>query len=262
MCIRDREYTPLPCPKQNCEITQYLLPHEVAARLRTFKKPKSQVKGDITPSLVTTYADLLAIPLTFIYNQALSTLDWPLLWKSETVTAIPKNTCPAQLSELRNLSCTPLFSKVLESFVLTRLKKNISLSRNQYGGIKGCSTEHFLLETWDQIIKALEDGDTAANLVSVDFEKAFNRMCHYKCLEAITDLGADEVAVDWVASFLYGRTMSVRVGSSYSTPRPVHGGSPQGSILGIFLFCATTNVFAEIPQPNPAMFEDCTILIY
>ena len=35
--------------------------------------------------------------------------------------------------------------------------------------------------------------------------------------------------------------MQARIGSAFSTPRPIHGGSPQGSILGNFLFCMTTD---------------------
>ena len=162
---------------------------------------------------------------------------------------IPKNVSPAGLTELRNLSCTPLFSKVLESFVLDRLKSETALSSNQYGGIKGCSTEYFLLETWDKVMDALDDGESAANLVSIDFEKAFNRMDHTQCLIALSDLGASEEAIDWTAAFLYRRTMSVKINEARSVPRTVPGGSPQGSILGNFLFCATTNCFAEMDSP-------------
>ena len=78
-------------------------------------------------------------------------------------------------------------------------------------------------------------------------------MCHFKCLEALAVLGASDSSIDWVATFLYGRTMSVKVGKDYSVPKHVPGGSPQGSILGNFLFCATTNSFAELEQPNIQM---------
>ena len=115
------------------------------------------------------------------------------------------------MAELRNLSCTPLFSKILESSVLSRLKEEVTLSERQFGGIKGCSTEHFLLETWNQIMEALEGGDTAANLVSIDFEKAFNRMDHLQCLHALSNMGASIEAVGWTAAFLHNRTMAVRI---------------------------------------------------
>ena len=39
--------------------------------------------------------------------------------------------------------------------------------------------------------------------------------------------------------------MSVWVGDCYSAPLPVLGGSPQGSILGNYLFCSTTDQLAQ-----------------
>ena len=229
-------------------------PYRIAARLKAFKKPKSQVPGDINPILVEKYYDLLALPLANIINQSLGSLSWPSLWKSETVHVIPKNAAPASLAELRNLLCTPLFSKLMESFVLEKLKGEVSLSINQYGGIKGCSTVHFLADTWNKIMGCLDDGNTAANLVSIDFEKAFNRMDHQKCLDALLRLGASPTSINWVRSFLYGRQMSVKIGKDWSVPRPVPGGSPQGSILGNFLFCITTDIFAELPSPQVELF--------
>ena len=59
-----------------------LSPHEVAIRLKKFKKPKSMVRGDIFPDLVTKYAELLAVPLTAIYNEISETKKWPKIWKN------------------------------------------------------------------------------------------------------------------------------------------------------------------------------------
>ena len=106
----------------------------------------------------------------------------------------------------------------MESFVVDRLRDEIKLSDRQFGGSKGCGTDHFLIETWDAIITALQDGNSAANVLSVDFEKAFNRMDHLQCLYALSDLGASLSTIDLVASFLYGRKMSVRIRDSMSTP--------------------------------------------
>ena len=107
--------------------------YEVAAALKAFKKPKSCVQGDIPPRLVTEYSDILAIPLTDLYNQIIRESEWPDLWKKETVIIIPKTSNPEGLSECRNLSCTPLLSKVLESFILKRLKEETRFSQSQYG---------------------------------------------------------------------------------------------------------------------------------
>ena len=159
--------------------------HEISARLKQCKKPKSRVFGDIPPELVAPNCDLLAIPLYTIYNQVISTCSWPDIWKNETVSVIPKTTSPANMGELRNLSCTPLFSKVLEFFVLKDIKNSVCLADCQYGGISGVSTDHFLVKSWDTIMSNLEDREAAASILSVDFEKAFNRMDHGECLKAL-----------------------------------------------------------------------------
>ena len=61
------------------------------------------VKGDIPPDLATTHAKQLAKPLHVIYRKVYQTLDWPLRWKTVTVSVIPKVQSPSTMSELRNL---------------------------------------------------------------------------------------------------------------------------------------------------------------
>ena len=46
----------------------------------------------------------------------------------------------------------------------------------QYGGVKGCGTDHFLIDTWENILQELEDNRASVNLMSLDYSKAFNRM--------------------------------------------------------------------------------------
>ena len=95
-----------------------LQPYEVAGRIRAFKKPKSMVQGDIFPELVSRFGDLLAVPLCEIFNMITVTQIWPLIWKQEFVTVIPKKTLPTEIDDLRNISCTMLPSKIYESYVL------------------------------------------------------------------------------------------------------------------------------------------------
>ena len=135
-----KEFDPLgpgdiPCTRD--EELPVLHEYEVAARIRKFRKPKSTVPGDIFPQLVTQFADFLAIPLTSVYNCITETRSWPKCWKNEFVTIIPKKSSPESLSDLRNISCTLLASKIYESYVLDWLKLEVSLRSNQYGGLRG-----------------------------------------------------------------------------------------------------------------------------
>ena len=218
-----------------------LVPFQVAGRIRAFKKPKSMVSGDIFPALVHRYSDLLAVPLTEIYNEISSSSVWPLQWKREFVTVIPKCRTPTELGDLRNISCTMLASKIYESFVLNWLSSEVSCKDNQYGGVKGCSVGHLLVDLWDEALGSMEDDRAGAMITGIDYAKAFNRLSFQHCLKAFAKKGASSQTLALLATFLSNRTMSVRVDDTWSKPRPVHGGVPQGSILGILLFNVSTD---------------------
>ena len=222
---------------------------DVTKRLTSFKKPKSMVKGDIFPSMINRAAPTLAVPLLHIYNTITLTQSWPDLWKTEYVTPIPKKTMPQSPGDLRNISCTQLFSKVYESFVLEWLGSQIQLRPNQYGGVKGSGTEHFLVNLWQKVLENIEDPRAGSLLTSIDFAKAFNRLDFSHCIRSLTTRGADNNLTRIVASFLSGRVMRVKVGSDLSNPRQVLGGVPQGSLLGVFLFNLAIDCF-EVGSPD------------
>ena len=220
-------------PKFTCE--------NVKSKLLSCKKPKSMVKGDIFPKLVVPCADYLAVPLSNIYNEILNTFVWPMEWKREYVTAIPKKTLPEDFSDLRNISCTNLFSKVFESFILQYALEEISLKKNQYGGIKGCSTSHLLVDLMQSIYENGEDYRCSTVVTAIDYAKAFNRLSFQHCLAAFKKKGSSTTIIRLLATFLTNRTMTLRVGDYWSVPREVTGGCPQGSILGVLLFNVTTD---------------------
>ena len=213
-----------------------LSPPEVVKRLREFKKPKSMVLGDIFPAVINRAAIALAMPLTHLYNCITLSQNWPRGWKTEFVTPIPKSTAPQSAGDLRNISCTLLFSKVYESFILKWLGQQVRLRDNQYGGVKGSGTEHYLVELWQKVLENIEDPRAGSLLTSIDYAKAFNRLDYSHCIKCLKAKGADPNLIRIVASFLSDRVMRVKVGSSLSEPRPVLGGVPQGSLLGVFLF--------------------------
>lgn len=113
-----------------------LAPHKVADMIRKAKKPSSTVQGDIILSLVGELADFIAIPVTRVFNIAHLTLSWPGPWKLETQTPIPKTSNPSTYEEIRNILCTNLMSKILESILLDLLQKEIPLKYSQLGGIR------------------------------------------------------------------------------------------------------------------------------
>ena len=214
---------------------------DVEKRLRECKKPKSMVACDVFPDLIDKYASKWSVPLSIIYNKCFQTCKWPLLWKSETVIVIPKSESPESLNDLRNLSCTPLFSKVMEFFVLERLKEETKLKANQFGGRKGSGCEHYIIKLLTDIHEALDQKDTACNVLAVDFKKAFNTMDHGACLRQLEDHGASQYLISMIRTFLSNRVMRAKIGATLSDQLKIKGGSPQGTLLGNLLFTLTTD---------------------
>ena len=231
-------------------------PQEVAAKLMAAKKPCSSVEGDILPRLTKSYHHLLVAPATRIFNAIFSSSSWPARWKEETTVVIPKVGNPETLADCRNISCTAFLSKVLESIMLDDLRAEIPVDVLQYGGLKGCSVNHLLMDMYDNVLEPLDSG-AYVTVLGIDYEKAFNRLDHSECLRQLEMLGASPQTLALIRSFLTGRVMRIRTSAGLSSPRTLCGGSPQGSILGCRLYCLTTQQLnlslADTRAPVPAL---------
>ena len=222
-----------------------LTPEMIRDSVKSLKKPNSMVPGDVSPRLVNRVIDVLAFPIATIFNLVPLKLQWPELWKREYQTVIPKKASPSDFNELRNLSCTNFFSKILESFVVDSIKNEINISELQYGGMKGCGTDNFLVEVWNNILETLDQPGRCVLLMSVNFSKAFKRLSHQACLNWLSEKFASNQTIGMVLSFLENRSMCVRSGQVMSKLRQVMGGSPQGTKLGNLLFCISIDDITE-----------------
>ena len=152
---------------------------------------------------------------------------------------------PEDFGDLRNISCTLFISKLFERHLQGLIQEEIEIKDNQYGGVKGCSTTHMIIDIMQEICENAEDYRSATVLCAIDYAKAFNRLSYQHCLEAYRRKGSSTPVLRLIASFLTNRTMTVKVGSSWSEPLTVDGGCPQGSILGVHLFNTTTDTLED-----------------
>ena len=131
----------------------------------------------MSKSLVGPLAEELATPLTVICNNCLAFTKWPRNWKKETVVPIPKKETPKDFNDMRPISMSPLWSKILEWVVaeLTMQETSKNWKANQHGGLKGSSTDHVLIEAWDHILRALDKSseNKAVVFTALDFSKSF-----------------------------------------------------------------------------------------
>ena len=216
----------------------------VYQKIRSAKKPKSGVPGDIPRAIVQEFAPELAQPVCRIINNIIQSGRWPLQWQLEWVTAIGKIPRPETEDDLRPISLTSFFSKVAEHFVVMWLMEYIEdkMDFRQYGGSKGNSITHYLIEFINFILLNQDSTEKTAILaVMVDFSKAFNRQDHNLLITKLSDMGVPAWLLRVVIAFLSDRRMVVRYNGEKSSVKELPGGGPQGTLMGLLLFLVLIN---------------------
>ena len=142
----------------------------------------------------------------------------------------------------------------MEQFVVTWLLEIIGhkMDFRQYGGTKGNSICHYLIEFINFILHQQESESTAVLACLVDFSKAFNRQDHNTLVTKLSDLGVPGWLLKLVMAFLEDRTMKVKYKGKYSSLFSLPGGGPQGTLLGLFLFLVLINDLGYEDQMNNA----------
>ena len=134
----------------------------------------------------------LAKPLQGVLNKIIQTAKWPDVWKMEYVTPIGKIPQPETEDDLRPIALTQFFSKVTEQFVVQWLLDIIGdkLDLRQYGGMKGNSITHYLIELLNFILFNQENSEPTSVLVGFAyFAKAFNRQDRSILVTKLSDIG-------------------------------------------------------------------------
>ena len=211
---------------------------------------KGGVKGDLAVKLAKEFRPELARPVSQIFRKIAKTGVWPARWKLEQGIPLKKTTNPKNESEIRIISLTPFLSKVFEKIVADWLLSYISdkLDVNQYGGRKGSSTSHYLIDFITFILYNQDLPESEAVLAAmVDYEKAFNRQDHATLLAILGDMGVPGWLLRIIMGFLTERQLVVTYRGVQSGVKEMPGGGPQGTVLGMLLFLVLINSagFAE-----------------
>ena len=227
--------------------------YECYRKIVATKKTKSGVPGELPSSFLKEFSVELSKPLTNLLNNIIKTCEWPEPWKIEFVTPIAKVPQPEDEDYLRPILLTPFFSKVMEKFVMMWLIECIGdkLDFRQYGGTKGNSITHYLIELLNFILYNQDSKEPTAVLAClVDFSKAFNRQDHNILITKLSDMGVPSWLLKLVMAFLTNRKMILRYKGEESSMRSLPGGGPQGTILGLFLFIILVNDLGFDNQEN------------
>ena len=221
------------------------------------RKSNSTVEGDIPANIKNEFIELLCAPLTHLVNNCFKNTTFPSRFKLETCIVIPKISPPQALDDLRNLGLTQFASKVLEAVIIHFLMPYIESKddKAQYGGKKHLSCTHYLIELIEFIVESFEKQDCAVIIALMDFSKGFNRLDHSRLLCTLCDIGVPGYLLLLILSYLTNRKMRVKYKNVFSNEQNLPGGSPQGGLLSVILFCLYTlgsgMTLSEVMRASP-----------
>ena len=186
-------------------------------------------------------SNMIAHPLCILWRKSLDSGTIPSSLKEATVTPIFKggNVSKGIAKNYRPIALTShvikVFEKVIRKSVVKYLERNNYLNCNQHGFRTGRSCLSQLIAHYDFIINELEKGNNA-DVIYLDFSKAFDKVDHGILLHKLRDLGITGKIGTWIHSFLTNRYQYVSVNKEKSRRSCVLSGVPQGSVLGPLLF--------------------------
>ena len=233
-----------------------ITPEIVLEKLKGLNPNKTPGHDQWHPYFLREIAEEICEPLSILLNKSLKE-GAHSSWLKAVITALHKKGMKSDPGNYRPVSMTSVISKIMESIVrdaiVDHLVRNNLLNDDQHGFVPGrdCITQLLLcIEEWTQLVEE----NLAFDVIYTDFAKAFDSVPHERLFIKLKSLGIQGDILNWIKSFLRGRTQCVNVDGEKSGWRNVLSGIPQGSVIGPILFVMFIN-----DMPDEVRFNMCKL---
>jgi len=164
--------------------------------------------------------------LTLLFNSILQLGYFPTIWKATKVIPVHKpNKPPTDVNSYRPISLLSSTSKLLERIIASRLttfvNQNHLIPDTQFGFRKKHSTVFQLARIVDHITHGY-NLRKHTGMALLDLEKAYDTVWITGLLYKLIDLKVPEYLLFVLLSYLEGRTSTVHINDTRSTPISLH----------------------------------------
>jgi hypothetical protein len=203
----------------------------------------------------------ISTPLAHIFTLSLNSGVFPSKFKESRIVPIFKQGDPKNVDNYRPIALVNTLSKILEKIVSIKLTNHLQINKllykNQYGFLRGLSTEMNLLNVINFVSSALNDNNYCIG-VFLDLKKAFDVCSHDILLKKLAKFGIRGRELDWFKSYLKNRKQKTEIAGILSDESMINISVLQGTTLGPILFLCYINDIFHCTNLSLFLFADDT----
>ena len=241
-------------------------PAEVFNIIISLDMNKSLGPNSVPVYILKSFNNFFSDKLSKIINISFITGVFPDLCKLAKVIPIFKKDNQLLCKNYRPISLLPIFSKIFEKVIYTRmyayLNDNDLIYNRQFGFRSKHSTGHALISSIESIKKFMDSGHIVGG-VYIDLQKAFDTVNHQILCDKLSFYGFRGKTQQLIQSFLSHRQQFVSINGFDSSKLDIKCGVPQGSTLGPLLFLIYINDLRYcLTKSTSSHFADDTCIMY
>jgi hypothetical protein len=235
----------------------------IVTLIQNLNKYKAYGPDEISPKLLKLAPDEFSYYILILFQKCLELKSIPSIWKSANVAPIFKKGNRSSPENYRPISLTSVLCKMFEHIISSNLahflESNNLFCNDQFGFRKNRSCEMQLHRVCQDLAFIL-DKKEEADLIFLDFSKAFDKVSHTLLLHKLKSYGLQMDILSLIKSFLTNRTQKVVIEGWNSDSVDVTSGVPQGSVLGPLLFLIYINDLPDKIKSKCRLFADDSLI--
>ena len=222
----------------------FLYPCDQEEIEKTVKGFQGDKASDISITVLKKCLPFISGHLAGFINSFMNLGHFPTILKIGKVTPVFKKGDPQVFDNYRPISILPIFGKVFEKVIYSRLYSffvsQMVIYDKQFGFRSNHSTGHAVNYSVNYILRNLEKKNHIIGIF-IDSSKAFDTIDHQKLLVKLENYGIRGNCLNLIKSYLCERKQYTDFQNTHSDHCTIRYGVPQGSVLGPLLFLLYIN---------------------